>query len=275
MQINWFTFAAQIFNFLVLVWILKRLLYQPVVRAMQQREQTIDARLQSAHDEHNKAMELQADYENRLQQHAKERDAIMAAAIAEVQEWKQSQVRIARREVDATRENWFRMLEREKHAFISEMQHNAAEHVLQVTRVVLAQLAGRDLEQSMVEMFLSELGQLNEEHAESIRSALTDGNREIIIQSGFELQTEQQQQLAKAVYAALNEPDTNSPIQFMVNQELICGIELQAGSHKVAWSARESLEVLNERFAHVLDAALASAAQTVASGQGTEGERSA
>lgn len=261
MQINWFTFAAQIVNFLVLVWILKRLLYQPVVRAMQQREQTIAARLQSAHDEHTRAMDLQADYAARLHQLMKDREAAMAAATAEVQAWKQSQVHLARHEVDVIRGNWFRLLEREKNSIISEMQHNAAEHVLQISRVVLAQLAGRELEQSMVDAFLSQWSALDAEHLQSIRSALTDHDRTIVVQSGFPLQPGQQQQIAESVHAVLNEHDASLSTEFVVNPDLICGIELLAGSHKVAWSARESLEVLNERFTRVLDAAMSTAAQ--------------
>ena len=38
MQIDWITVAAQIVNFLVLVWILQRLLYRPVTRAMARRK---------------------------------------------------------------------------------------------------------------------------------------------------------------------------------------------------------------------------------------------
>ena len=37
MPIDWFTVVAQILNFLVLVWILKRVLYGPVLRAIAER----------------------------------------------------------------------------------------------------------------------------------------------------------------------------------------------------------------------------------------------
>ncbi len=48
MQIDWLTVIAQIVNFLILVWLLKRFLYQPVINAMDQREQRIAERLQKA-----------------------------------------------------------------------------------------------------------------------------------------------------------------------------------------------------------------------------------
>ena len=37
MQIDWITVSAHIVNFLILVWLLKRFLYRPVIRAMDRR----------------------------------------------------------------------------------------------------------------------------------------------------------------------------------------------------------------------------------------------
>ena len=48
MNIDWFTFAAQVINFLVLVGLLRHFLYGPVVRAMQAREQKVTQRLTDA-----------------------------------------------------------------------------------------------------------------------------------------------------------------------------------------------------------------------------------
>ena len=41
MQIDWLTVAAQIVNFLVLVWLLQRFLYKPITNAMHRREERI------------------------------------------------------------------------------------------------------------------------------------------------------------------------------------------------------------------------------------------
>jgi flagellar biosynthesis/type III secretory pathway M-ring protein FliF/YscJ len=48
MQIDWLTVAAQIVNFLVLVWLLQRFLYRPITRAMARREERIETRLSEA-----------------------------------------------------------------------------------------------------------------------------------------------------------------------------------------------------------------------------------
>ena len=48
MQINWFTVIAQIVNFLVLVWLMKKYLYQPILQAIDEREKKIAAELADA-----------------------------------------------------------------------------------------------------------------------------------------------------------------------------------------------------------------------------------
>ncbi|MCH9698254.1 MAG: F0F1 ATP synthase subunit B, partial [Gammaproteobacteria bacterium] len=46
MLIDWFTVSAQIINFLILVWLLKRFLYQPILNAIDAREQRIATQLE-------------------------------------------------------------------------------------------------------------------------------------------------------------------------------------------------------------------------------------
>ena len=38
MLVDWFTVVAQVVNFLILVWLLKRFLYKPILRAIDERE---------------------------------------------------------------------------------------------------------------------------------------------------------------------------------------------------------------------------------------------
>ncbi|MDX1267190.1 MAG: hypothetical protein R3311_07500, partial [Oceanisphaera sp.] len=48
MLINWFTVGAQVLNFLILVWLMKRFLYQPILNAIDAREKRIAAELADA-----------------------------------------------------------------------------------------------------------------------------------------------------------------------------------------------------------------------------------
>jgi F-type H+-transporting ATPase subunit b len=48
MLIDWFTVGAQVLNFLILVWLLKRFLYKPILHAIDAREQRIAKELADA-----------------------------------------------------------------------------------------------------------------------------------------------------------------------------------------------------------------------------------
>ena len=48
MLIDWFTVGAQALNFIILVWLLKRFLYKPILNAVDAREKRIAAELADA-----------------------------------------------------------------------------------------------------------------------------------------------------------------------------------------------------------------------------------
>ena len=48
MLIDWFTVGAQLLNFAILVWLMKRFLYQPILRAVDAREKHIAQALAQA-----------------------------------------------------------------------------------------------------------------------------------------------------------------------------------------------------------------------------------
>ena len=50
MKINWFTVIAQVINFLMLVWLLKKFLYKPILDAVNEREKKITDQLKDADD---------------------------------------------------------------------------------------------------------------------------------------------------------------------------------------------------------------------------------
>ena len=67
MELNWSTFLLEIINFLVLVWILKRFLYRPVLAVLEKRREEIAQSLNEANNHHTQAIELEQQYKKRLE----------------------------------------------------------------------------------------------------------------------------------------------------------------------------------------------------------------
>jgi F-type H+-transporting ATPase subunit b len=80
MLIDWFTVGAQVLNFLILIYLLKRFLYGPILRAMDRREERIADRLREAAERSEDAGKRAADLERRQSELAERRDAMMKAA---------------------------------------------------------------------------------------------------------------------------------------------------------------------------------------------------
>ena len=88
MAFSWSTFILELINFLVLVWILKRFLYQPVLDVVERRRADVNATLQSAKQKAQQAEELRQRFEARLTDWQSERQHKRDELTREIaQEW--------------------------------------------------------------------------------------------------------------------------------------------------------------------------------------------
>ena len=78
MELSWATFFLEIINFLVLVWILKRFLYKPVLEAIGHRKAVIDKTLADADAKEAGAQALVEQYQNRLAEWENEKEKLRA-----------------------------------------------------------------------------------------------------------------------------------------------------------------------------------------------------
>ncbi|MGB5444499.1 MAG: F0F1 ATP synthase subunit B, partial [Psychromonas sp.] len=80
MSIDWFTVLAQIINFLVLVWLLKRFLYQPILDALDARERRIAKTLSDAADTEKQAQQERDLFLHKNQQIEKQSEKLLQTA---------------------------------------------------------------------------------------------------------------------------------------------------------------------------------------------------
>lgn len=84
MELNWSTFVLEIANFLVLVWILQRFLYRPVLAVIERRRTAIAKTLSEAEALQTRAAAVREQYERRLADWEQERAAARQTAQQEV-----------------------------------------------------------------------------------------------------------------------------------------------------------------------------------------------
>ena len=188
MLIDWYTVAAQVFNFLLLVWVLKRFLYTPVRRAMHQRQERIAQDIHQAEQARREAEESLQALKSERGKLNDERRHILEQAQQEARQWSEQALEQARTELEARRAQWDQALQDERKAFSRRLTASIAGASVEVCRKALLDLADADLELRLVETLLARLPE---------DSAPQPG--EIRVRTGFALRPEGRKHLREAL----------------------------------------------------------------------------
>lgn len=249
MQIDLFTFVAQIINFVILLVLLRIFLYKPVINAMNEREAKIAARLEEAEEKRQQAEREVAAYQQQRAEIDAERDQVLAEARQEAEQRRSQLLHDAHAEVEWRREQWQQAIRQEKDRFLRDLQQRAETQIIAAMRQALRELADVELERQMIRVLT---GRLNE-NAEKISSIITGEKGDIVIYSTFELSDKQRKQITDV----LNEQVTQrADLHFALDPGLVCGIALQAGDYRVGWNMKQYLDGLERHLRATLDGEL-------------------
>jgi F-type H+-transporting ATPase subunit b len=251
MQIDWFTFGAQIANFLILVWLLRRFLYGPITSAMAEREQRIADQFEEAREKQEEAEAQIAEYRQKREELAAAREERLAEAEAAARERRQEMIEEARAEVERIEEQWTDALRRERADFLQDLTRRTSQEMLELIRRALRDLADADLERRLVRVFLDHLRDLEASRAEALSGAVRTHPDDVLVRTAFDLDEEQRRALTDTLRAVT---DTEAEPSFEREAALGLGVEIRAGGHKIAWNLDSYVAQLEERVRSQLDA---------------------
>lgn len=241
MDIDWITVSAQVLNFLVLVWLLKRFLYQPVIRAMDRREQSIRNRVDDAVQREQLAEKERDTYQNRIAELEAKREELLEEARQSARQTRSQLLDEAREETARARTNWMREVSEEKSAFIDGLRTQTLEVVDLIARNALRDLADETLEEKMAHSLARQIHHLQQE----LRDALRNSKDAIVINSAFELSSSVRSALTRTIHEQVG---SAVAVNYARNADLICGIELIGGGLRIAWNLSDYLNQLTTRI---------------------------
>lgn len=140
-MLDWFTVGAQTLNFLILVWLMKRFLYKPILHAIDAREQRIAAELADADAKKAEAKKQRDEFQRKNTEFDQQRAALLSQATDEVETERRRMLDEARRAADALRANRQVALEREQRSLNEELTRRTREEVFAIARKTLVDLA--------------------------------------------------------------------------------------------------------------------------------------
>ncbi len=227
MSIDWITVAAQIINFLVLIWLLKRFLYRPILDGIDAREAEIAERMGEAAAVREQAEAREAEYKAQIAELSASRaemlDAARHAAEAERDALlADTRTRLAREQVerDAHRAE-------EAARYTAELHHSGAEALLALTRKALRDLADETLEQRIILHAADRL----EGMADDLRDAAGQA-AEAVVLTRDPLTEELQARLRDDLTGVLR----GITLRFETDPSLSPGLNLRLGGAQVGWT---------------------------------------
>jgi F-type H+-transporting ATPase subunit b len=249
MPIDWFTVVTQAINFLILVWLLKRFLYKPILHAIDQREKGIANQLAEAEAKKAEAQKERDDFQHKSEAFDQESAALLKKVTDEAAAERQHLLDDARKDADSLRAKRQEALRNEHDNLSQEITRWTQKEVFSIARKTLADLATASLEEKMSEAFVARLRALSGAAKEQLAAALKSSQHPVRVCSAFDLPSAQRSAIESAVKEAFA---TDIQIQFETSPELVSGIELSTNGQKVAWSIADYLATLAKSAGELL-----------------------
>lgn len=243
MLIDWFTVVAQVVNFLILVWLLKRFLYRPILNTIDSREKRIAAELADAYTKKTEAQKEFDEFQYKNEEFDKQRAALLSQATDKAKAERQRLLDEAREAADALSAKRQETLRIDARSLSKAISRRTQQEVFAIARKALTDLATTSLEERLAEVFTRRLREMDDKAKVDLAEALKTASAPAFVRSAFELPAEQR----AAIQNALNETfSAEIHVRFETAPDLISGIEFTANGHKIAWNIADYLASLEK-----------------------------
>lgn len=237
MSIDWITVTAQLANFLVLVWLLKRFLYRPILDGIDAREAEIAERMQIAARTEEDAKATEADYRAQLAALQSEQATMSEAARQRAEKERDTLLAEANNRIERERTAWMAHLDEEARSFKGKMQRTAAHALLELTRKALADLADETLESRIAAHLARQIGTMDGdlEHA-------AGHPKDAVVTCHASLPNPAQE----GIRTELRRRFPNIVVRFDTDPTQAPGLTLQIGGVQLAWTVDTYIDGLND-----------------------------
>lgn len=243
MKIDFWTLALQAINALVLIWLLSRVLYRPVVQAIAQRREAAARLLADAEAERDRARQEAQATATQAASLAAGREAALKAAGSDAADARTRMLAAAQAEVDALRQQAQADLDKQRavQARINEQRASA------LAIDIAARLLGRLPASAQVDGFLDDLVKSLQALPQIQRDNLADPATPLQLVAPRMLAPEEIATCTQAIQAALGR---HAPLATAIDPRLIAGLELRSTNLVVSNHLRADLAQLQRELSN-------------------------
>ncbi len=156
--VNPWTALFTLANTVALFLVLKKFLFKPVLKVIQDRQQEIDEQYSKAGQAKEQAAALRAEYEDKLSAAADTADRLVKEAVARGQSREEEILRQANAEADAIRRKASADIAQEKKKAINDAKDEICVIAMDIAGKVVGRSLNREDQTQLVDQFIDELG---------------------------------------------------------------------------------------------------------------------
>jgi len=245
-ELSWTTFILEAINFLVLVWLLKRLFYAPVKRAITERRAAVEKTLKDAEKARSEAQDLKLKYEGRLQEWEQEKEHQREEFRTELNEERARQLKLIENSLKTEREKAEAREQKQAAERRANEEKQAIQQALQFTSRLLGDLASQELEGKIVDLTVGHIAS-GVERLPTNFGPQSGSSAAVAVRSAYPLTEPRRSALTATLQRRLGD---NLPITFNVDQRLLAGLEIAIGSYVLRANLRDELEYFSAEQNH-------------------------
>ncbi len=269
-NINWSTLLFQIINFLVMVLILTRFFFKPVVRILDERSKKVTSALDEAQRREQEAAEIRTQYEKKLAETQEQVLVMKQQAQEDVDQARQRVLDETRVEIQKMREKTERELGEARHQAVIQHQHELGSLVTTLSGQLVQETGGVPFQKASMEDFVTRLMEMPSEEYRRALAALeataepgaeasadaadgASGEGEVLhvqLVSAYEADAES---IARIEQRLQEMTGRQVAIRRKVDPSLIAGARMRFGDVVIDGSVAGQLRELGERYLNELE----------------------
>ena len=234
MSIDLFTFFAQMFNLLLLLYLLRRFLYLPVLKAVDERQKFIERELKKAASSHKEALRLEAECKQKMAEIDAQKQDILSQTRAEAAVLAEKLANEAKAQFEADKSQWKQRLAGEQKTFELAMQNLIWEHFNKLADGALKQMADVSLNDLMIDKLKEKISAWPVRKKQEFAAAYQN-KKQLFVRSAQKISAEQKQKVKDFLRVQLELPE-DTKFKFEVDKKLVCGVALQADEQLIDWN---------------------------------------
>jgi F-type H+-transporting ATPase subunit b len=246
MRIDWWTLALQTVNVLVLIWLLARFFFRPIMDIVVKRQEEARKLLGDAVRAGQEANELRADADQARAQINAEREGLIAQARNAAQTEKENLLAQSSEKIAKLHDEAEAAIAHDRAAAQEAIIDHAVQLSVEIAQRLLERLPHRDILHAFVDDICREVRELSPETKGSFASAAATAHP-IEVVTAEPLSGEETQYVRRAISEAIA---AELPFAFRSDPAVIKGIELRGQNVIVRNSWRADLDQMRRELSH-------------------------